>query len=136
MPPRDTRPLPRRVGAVVPDLYFATRIAATARAAGVELELLPAPRAAEWVRQAPPAVMLIDLNAPGAVELVAALKTVAPTLPVVGFYSHVETTLKTGALAAGADAVLPRSQFVARLAVLLTRGVEAVRTPAPGDFTS
>jgi DNA-binding NarL/FixJ family response regulator len=76
--------------------------------------------------------VLIDLHATDAVALVTALKAAAPTVPVVGFYSHVETALRRDALAAGADAALPRSQFVSRLAALLARGTDALREPAPG----
>lgn len=123
---------PRRVLAVIPDLFFATKVAATARAGGVELELVPPERAAAAVRQAPPALVLMDLHAPGAVELVGALKAAAPNVPVVGFYSHVETALRRDALAAGADAALPRSQFVQRLAGLLASGIAGLREPAPG----
>ena len=36
------------------------------------------------------------------------------------------------ALAAGADAALPRSLFVTKLAALLSRGLEALSEPAPG----
>jgi predicted CoA-binding protein len=73
--------------------------------------------------------VLVDLHAPGSVALVSALKARAPALPVVGFFSHVETALRRDALAAGADAVLPRSQFVGRLAALLARGLDALREP-------
>ena len=122
----------RRVVAIIPDLFFATKVSATARAGGVALELAPPQHAAEQVRLSPPALVLIDLHAPGAVALVAALKLAAPGVPVVGFYSHVETALRRDALAAGADAALPRSQFVHKLPGLLASGIAALREPAPG----
>jgi CheY-like chemotaxis protein len=125
-------PTPRRVLAVIPDLFFATKVAATARASGVELEFAPPPQAAEEVCRVERALVLIDLHAPGAVALVAALKRAAPAVPVVGFYSHVETALRREALEAGLDAALPRSQFVRLLAPLLARGLTALREPAPG----
>ena len=112
--------------AVVPDLYFATRIAATAKAAGVELELVPAPRAAARAAEAGASLVLLDLHGAGALGLLAELKRTVPGRPVVGFFSHVDTALKRDALAAGADAVLPRSQFVGRLPALLTVGVAAL----------
>jgi DNA-binding NarL/FixJ family response regulator len=118
--------------AVIPDLFFATKVAATAKAGGIKLELVPPQLAAEAVKLSPAALVLMDLHAPGAVELVAALKLAAPTVPVVGFYSHVETALRRDALAAGADAALPRSQFVQHLAPLLASGLAALRAPAPG----
>jgi hypothetical protein len=122
----------RRVLAVIPDLFFATKVAATARSVGAALELAAPERAADELRRSQPALVLIDLHAPGAVELVAALKSAAPSVPVVGFYSHVETALRRDALAAGADAALPRSQFVQKLAGLLANGIAELRQPPPG----
>jgi DNA-binding NarL/FixJ family response regulator len=122
----------RRVLAVIPDLFFATKVAATAKAGGVDLELASPQQAAGRLAEVPPTLVLLDLHATGAVALVAALKAAAPAVPVVGFFSHVETALRNDALAAGADAVLPRSQFVGKLGALLTRGIAALREPAPG----
>ena len=120
----------RRVVAVVPDLFFAVRISATAKSAGIALELVPRERAAARLAEAPASLVLLDLHAPDAVALVAAFKAAAPATPVVGFYSHVETTLRRDALAAGADAALPRSQFVAKLPELLAMGLAALRAPS------
>lgn len=131
-----TLPVGRRVLAVVPDLFFATKLAATAKMSGVELELVPAARAAARMEQAPPALAILDLHAKDAIALIGALKAVAPAVPVVGFFSHVETAVRRDALAAGADAALPRSQFVVKLAALLSRGLEALSEPAPGQAAS
>ena len=119
-------PAGRLVLAVVPDLFFATRIAATAKAAGVTLELVPRERAATRAGEARATLVLLDLHTRDAVALVAALKVAAPATPVVGFYSHVETALRRDALAAGADAALPRSAFTAKLSELLTWGMAAL----------
>ena len=127
-------PAGRRVLAVVPDLFFATKIAATAKVSGVELELVPPARAAARMTQAPAALVILDLHARDALSLIAALKQAAPAVPVVGFFSHVETALKRDAIAAGADAALPRSQFVGRLAALLSRGLDALNESAPGPL--
>ncbi|MFM7232476.1 MAG: hypothetical protein ACKO3S_10885 [bacterium] len=126
----------RRVIAVVPDLFFATRIAATAKLSGVELELVPVPRAAARIAQAPPALVLLDLHAKDALALVAEVKRNTPAVQVVGFLSHVEVSLRRDALAAGADAAMPRSQFTLKLAALLSRGLEAVNEPTPGGLPS
>jgi CheY-like chemotaxis protein len=112
----------RRVVAVVPDLFFATRIAATAARLGVTLETPAPPEAQAAIRRRPPDLVILDLRAPGdplalARELKADPKT--RRVPVVGFYPHVEGALREGALAAGVDQVLPRSAFTARLAALL-----------------
>ncbi len=129
-----TMPAGRRALAVVPDLFFATKIAATAKVSGVELELVPPQRAAARMAEAPAALAVLDLHTKDAVALVKALKQAAPTVPVVGFFSHVEVELRRDALAAGADAALPRSQFVTKLAALLSRGIEALKEPAPGGL--
>lgn len=107
--------------AVVPDLFFAAKIEAVAKAAGAALAFASAAEAhARCVASAPDRV-LVDLHAPGAMALVAALKADARTrgIPVTGFYSHVENVIRAEALAAGADDVLPRSAFVTRLPALL-----------------
>ena len=113
----------RRIIAVVPDLFFSTRILATARTVGVPVDLIPLPRALAACTEALPALVLIDLHANGdPMGLVRALKADARTreIPVVGFYSHVETALRRAALEAGIDEALPRSAFTQRLPELLS----------------
>lgn len=125
-------PAPPRVLAVIPDLFFATKVATTAKVAGVALELVPPQRAAARLAELPASLVILDLHAPDAVALVAAMKAASAHVPVVGFFSHVETALRQQALAAGADAVLPRSQFVVKLAALLARGLAALRDGGAG----
>lgn len=110
----------RRVVAVVPDLFFATRIAATAARLGVTLETPALPQALEVIRQRPPDLVILDLRA-DPLALARALKAdpVTRNVPLIGFYPHVEGGLRTAALAAGVDRVLPRSAFTGRLAALL-----------------
>ncbi len=113
---------PRRVVAVVPDLFFATRISGTAERLGVALEL-PAPaEALETIRRAPPDLVILDLHAPGdPLALARALRADVATrsIHLIGFYSHVDRELRKAALAAGLDQVLPRSAFTVRLPALL-----------------
>jgi CheY-like chemotaxis protein len=118
--------------AVVPDLFFATKIAATAKALGVELALMPLARAAEAAATAPPSLVLLDLQAPGDLPaLIRALKADPRTaaIPIVGFYPHVDHALRVSALEAGIDSAMPRSAFVARLAGLLTGEQAPVAEP-------
>ena len=116
----------RRVVAVVPDLFFATRISATAAQVGVRLDLPPSgaalEAALEAIRAAAPALVILDLHAPGdPLALARALRAdpATRTLRVIGFYSHVDRALRAAALEAGLDEVLPRSAFTARLPALL-----------------
>ena len=118
----DTPPRPRRIVVVVPDLFFATRIATTAQALGVENAACPAGETLETCRRDPPDLVILDLHGPGdPAGLARALKSDPATrrVPIVGFYSHVDQETRRAAEAAGVDAVLPRSAFTARLAALL-----------------
>jgi len=112
----------RRVIAVVPDLFFAARITATAERLGVVLDM-PAPAAAlEAIRRAPPDLVILDLHAPGdPLGLARALRADPATraIPLLGFYSHVDRELREAALGAGLDQALPRSAFTKRLPALL-----------------
>ena len=122
-----------RIVAVVPDLFFATKIEAVARAAGAELSIMPPGQALERCLADPPALVLLDLHAPGdPLALVRGLRTDARTrtVRIVGFYSHVEDELRRGALDAGIDEALPRSAFVGRLPGLLAGRTV---TPATGE---
>jgi DNA-binding NarL/FixJ family response regulator len=120
--------------AVVPDLYFATRIAATAKAIGVELDLVTAQRVLARLAEPGVSLVVMDLHQPDPLALIGEMKRVAPAVPVVGFYSHVESALQRDALAAGVDAALPRSQFVTRLPTLLERGLAALAGPKREDL--
>jgi CheY-like chemotaxis protein len=108
--------------AVVPDLFFAAKITAVAKAAGVEVRFVSLPEALPRCRDDAPDLVLLDLHAPGDVPaLVRALRADPATRPlaVVGFYSHVESATRAAALEAGVDRALPRSAFVSRLPALL-----------------
>ena len=119
----------RRVLVSSPDLFFATKIAATAEAAGVAIEMLPAAALPDRCRAEAAALIILDLGA-GASALAAArtLKAdpVTCAVPIVGFYSHVESATRETAIAAGIDHVLPRSAFVARLPELLVGAAPAL----------
>ena len=113
---------PRRVYALVPDLFFMSKIGATATQLGLIVEELRPNRAITACRNEPPDLLLIDLHAEGdPLEVVRVLKANDGTkaIRIVGFYSHVDQALREAALRAGADQVLPRSAFVVKLAELL-----------------
>ena len=122
----------RNVVAVVPDLFFSTRIAETAKALGITLTLTPLARASQVIAESVPALVLLDLHAAGdPLALVRTLKQDAATaaVPIVGFYSHIEDDLRRAALEAGIDQALPRSAFTQRLAALLSGEIPATRMP-------
>ena len=109
----------RVVIVVVDDMFFASKIRATAEALGVEVSFPRSKEAvAEKARDAQ--LVLVDLHNQkiDAVELAQQLSGVK----LIGFFSHVETELRQKALAAGYDEVLPRSAFVRDLPEILERG--------------
>lgn len=110
--------------AAVDDLLFSSKIRTVGQQVGAELVF--ARTSADILEQARarrPALIVFDLNSPkmDAVATIAAIKA-DPELsgvPVLGFASHVHTELIAAAQKAGADQVLPRSAFAARLAEIL-----------------
>jgi DNA-binding NarL/FixJ family response regulator len=122
------------VTAFVSDLLFDSRIAATARLAGVEARVLRS------MDQCPPDEALgdgviLDLNLPGdPLSFARELKRRRPDARIVGFLAHVQVELADRARAAGLDEVLPRSEFVKRLPELLRQlagGPSSVGPPRP-----
>ena len=105
----------------VPDLFFSTRITATARQLGVEVTACAPDQLAERCRTALPHLAIVDLHAPGNLDAVRALRLDPATheLSVVGFYSHVDAATRAAAIESGVTDVLPRSAFTARLALIL-----------------
>jgi CheY-like chemotaxis protein len=100
--------------AVVDDIFFAAKIRAIAEAVGVEIRF-PRTREAliEMARETKPRLILVDLH-----NQKVDSKAVAGELksdehlrevPLIGFFSHVQTELQRNALAAGFDRVVPRS---------------------------
>jgi CheY-like chemotaxis protein len=115
----------RHVVSAVTDLFFSTRIGAVAKQVGVTLAECPPALLHARCREHPPDLVVIDLHGPGdPLAIVRALKADPATraIEVLGFYSHVDGALRKAALEAGADRVLPRSTFTARLPALLAAG--------------
>jgi len=106
---------------VVSDLIFATKIRSTAATLGVEVAIVR-DRAAMLAHLDDAATVVLDLNLDGddAVELIR-LARARPSPPrIVAYCAHVDKDLATSAEEAGADRVMPRSQFVAVLPEILT----------------
>ena len=111
-----------RVVLWVPDILFSTRIREAARTLGVDVESPPRERFAERCRAPGASRVIIDLAAPHGLELARELKgdPALTSIPVVGFYPHVDQPLREAAAAARVDQILPRSAFTAHLAELLS----------------
>lgn len=101
------------------DLIFFSRVAATARAAGLTVKQARTTEALlALARQEAPGGVILDLHADGldVPALLAGLREVCSTMPkTVAFGSHVEAETLRAAREAGCSRVLPRSKFVLEL---------------------
>ena len=119
---------PMPVHALLRDLFFRSRIEATAEAAGVPVivsgtveELLGK------MGHAKGGAVLVDLGggaddsdgARNAIDAIRTLKRLSEPPVIVAWGSHVDVEAFEAAHAAGADRVLPRSAFTRRLPELL-----------------
>ena len=114
----------RRVLAAVDDIFFAAKIRGAADVLGVAYESArDAAAAVESARSNPPSVVVADLHAtrcdPFALAESFKRDPALANVPLVGFFSHVQTELRERALRAGFDRVLPRSAFVNQLQQIL-----------------
>ena len=118
-----------RVLFVVPDLFFATRIAETCKTLGVSAMPVSVSQIASAVGEAP-ALLLVDLQTPGVLAEIARLKVgAAQTFHVVGFYPHVEDSIRQAAITAGVDEVMPRSAFTRKLAEIVRGAANGANQP-------
>jgi CheY-like chemotaxis protein len=100
--------------ACLDDLFFRSKIEATARHLNVPVRFTQVKELDEACRGGSCAAILLDLSANG--EPLAAIRSLradASTrdLPIIGFLSHVDRDLARRAESAGATRVMPRSQF-------------------------
>jgi len=110
--------------AVVDDLFFASKIRGTGEQVGARVHFVKSIDAAiSKARDDAPAVVLVDLNASGCdpEELARAFKSDDDlnAIPLLGFFSHVQTELQQAAVSAGFDRVMPRSAFTKNLSQIL-----------------
>jgi DNA-binding NarL/FixJ family response regulator len=94
---------------------FSSKVTATARAVGSEVQVVrePGKLAGQSGR-----LLLVDLSLPGAIAAAASWKSDNPAARVVGFVSHVDTATIQRARQAGLE-VMARSGFVDALPTLL-----------------
>jgi CheY-like chemotaxis protein len=114
----------RNVIAAVDDMFFASKIRATAEALGVnikfhrQLDIL-----VNAAGEQSPDLILVDLHNEklDAIELARQLKAndSSKSIPLLGFFSHVQTDLQRAAIEAGYDQVVPRSVFARDLMQIL-----------------
>lgn len=104
----------KTIVACVEDLFFRSKIEATARHLNVPVRFTNLTGLAQALRQGETAALLLELSANGeTLEAVRKLRKEKETrdLPIVGFLSHVDRQLAQDAESAGVTRVMPRSQF-------------------------
>ena len=111
--------------AIVDDLFFASKIRGTAEQVGAHVQFSRSiPDAVAKARDEAPALIIVDLNAGccDVLELARALKgdEALSGVPLLGFFSHIQTELQQAAVAAGYDRVMPRSAFTKNLPDILS----------------
>jgi CheY-like chemotaxis protein len=111
------------VVAYLDDIFFQAKIVETARHLGLDLSTCATLDAfAGELAKAEPKLLLIDLSArANPFEAIAHAKAKAASagVPMIAFYSHVQTDLAGRARAAGCENVMPRSKFTRDLATIL-----------------
>ncbi len=117
---------PRKILAVVEDLFFVVKINDAAKRSGFACEFLKSAQdLLDRARQEPPLMIIVDLNARSVkpVELIARLRAEESLkkVSIIAFVSHVEAELKNRAQSAGASMVLARSAFSTNLPQILKR---------------
>jgi ActR/RegA family two-component response regulator len=110
--------------AIVDDIFFASKIRATAEAVGVEVKFLRSmEKLIETARQMKPGLVVVDLHNtkldPVAVATELTLNEDLREIRLLGFFSHVHADLQRNAMAAGYDQVIPRSVFARDLGEIL-----------------
>ena len=117
----------RNILAAVDDMFFAAKIRATAEALGVIIKFH---RRLEGLVHAAgeqsPDLIIVDLHNQklNPIHLAHELKAneSLKAIPLLGFFSHVQTDLQRAALEAGYDHVIPRSVFSRDLPKILGEG--------------
>jgi CheY-like chemotaxis protein len=115
----------RNILAAVDDMFFAAKIRATAEALGISIKFHR--RLENLITAAgeqTPDLIIADLHNEKLkpIELANQLKSneALKTIPLLGFFSHVQTDLQRSAMEAGFDHVIPRSVFSRDLAEILS----------------
>jgi len=114
----------KNVIAVVDDLFFASKIRGAGEQTGVGVTFVKSvAEAILKARDNSSTLIIADMNAQccDPIDLARALKgdEALSAVPLLGFFSHVQTELQQAAKAAGFDRVMPRSAFTKQLSEIL-----------------
>src|SRR5438105_3079934 len=116
---------PKRVLAVVSDLFFSVKLTEAAKRAGLALEFVTDSKEVLEKAKTKPSLIIFDLNFEQAnpVKLIETLKESSDTkgISLIGYLSHIQVELKQQAQEAGCDMVLARSAFSQNMPVIFKR---------------
>ena len=108
-------PEPKRILAVVSDLFFSVKLTEAAKRAGLALEFIKDSKEVLEKAKGKPSLIVFDLNFEAAhpLKVISKLKGNAETkgISLIGYLSHVQGELKQQAHEAGCDMVIARSAF-------------------------
>jgi PleD family two-component response regulator len=116
---------PRRVLAVVTDLFFSVKLSEAAKRNGLALEFVTEGKELLEKAKTKPSLIVFDLNfeAANPLHLIAKLKGNADTrgISLIGYLSHIQAELKQQAQEAGCDMVMARSALSQNLLQIFKR---------------
>src|SRR3954452_21253500 len=116
---------PKRVLAVVSDLFFSVKLSEAAKRAGMALEFVKEQGEVVEKAKSRPQLIVLDLNfdAVELLTLIEKLKGSAETkgVSVIGYLSHIQGELKQQAQEAGCDMVMARSALSQNLSQIFKR---------------
>ena len=116
---------PKRVLAVVSDLFFSVKLSEAAKRNGLVLEFVKEAKEVLEKAKTKPALIVFDLNfeAVSPLALIAKLKGNAETkgISLIGYLSHIQGELKIQAQQAGCDMVLARSALSLNMSQIFRR---------------
>ncbi len=118
-------PEPKRVLAVVSDLFFSSKLTEAAKRSGLALEFVKEPKEVIEKAQSKPSLIIFDLNFEQAqpLKLITKLKGKSETkgISLIGYLSHIQVDLKQQAQEAGCDMVMARSALAMKLPQIFKR---------------
>jgi PleD family two-component response regulator len=113
----------RTVIAAVDDMFFAAKIRAAADHLGITLRTVRKPELLMNAAREGASLIIINLHAenfdPFALAQTLKADEQLKSIPLLGFFSHVQAELQREAVAAGYDVVVPRSVFSRDLGEIL-----------------
>jgi len=116
---------PKKILAVLQDLFFTVKINESAKRAGLAVEFVKSEKDALDKAAEGPALIILDLNFADVdhLKVIRELKSHEATkrISLLGYLSHIQGELKQQAQEAGCDMVLAKSAFSQNLLQILKR---------------